>query len=165
MYFAITATTRRQRRSENNGVDYHFVSRERFLDMIDGGELLEWAEVYGNFYGVPKQQIREALQKGQDVVVKVDVQGAATIKRLVPEAILIFITPPTMEALEQRLKRRRTESDADLKRRIDTAREEMEQQKLFDHVVVNDEVGRVVSEIDDIVVMEKRRSDRSAVEL
>lgn len=165
MYFAVTATTRPQRTQEVDGVDYRFVSRDRFRMMIDGGELLEWAEVYGNFYGVPKNQVREALQEGPDVVIKVDVQGAETIKRLVPQALLVFVCPPSMETLEKRLRKRSTESASDLERRIATARQEMDEQRLFDYVVVNDEVGRAVSEIGDIIAKEKVRTDRSAVEL
>ena len=165
MYFAVTATTRPQRTQEVDGVDYRFVSRDRFRMMIDGGELLEWAEVYGNFYGVPKNQVREALQEGRDVVIKVDVQGAETIKRLVPQALLVFVCPPSMETLEKRLRKRSTESASDLERRIATARQEMDEQRLFDYVVVNDEVGRAVSEINDIIAKEKVRTDRSAVEL
>jgi guanylate kinase len=165
MYFAVTATTRSQRKKEVDGVDYHFVSRDNFREMIDGGELLEWAEVYGNFYGVPKNQVREALQEGQNVVIKVDVQGAETIKHLVPQALLIFVRPPSMETLEKRLKKRSTESVSDLERRIATARQEMEQQRFFDHVVVNDEVGRAVSKINAIIAREKGRANREAVEL
>ena len=165
MYFAVTATTRPQRTQEVDGVDYRFVSRDRFRMMIDGGELLEWAEVYGNFYGVPKNQVREALQEGRDVVIKVDVQGAETIKRLVPQALLIFVCPPSMETLEKRLRKRSTESASDLERRIATARQEMDEQRLFDYVVVNDEVRRAVSEINDIIAKEKVRTGRSAVEL
>ncbi len=164
-YFAVTATTRRRRSQEVDGVDYHFVSREKFQSMIDGGELLEWAEVYGNHYGVPKDQIREALRAGRDVVIKVDVQGAETIKRLVPQALLIFVCPPSMETLEKRLRKRSTESATDFKRRIATARQEMDKQRLFDYVVVNDEVGRAVSEINDIIAEERGRADRETVEL
>lgn len=165
MCFAVTATTRPQRDKEKDGVDYHFISRERFLEMKDGGELLEWAEVYGNFYGVPKSQVRESLRKGLDVVVKVDVQGAATIKRLVPQALLIFVSPPSMDALERRLRKRSTESAPDLERRVATAREEMGRQQNFDYVVVNDDVGRAVEEIAGIIAEEKGRADREAIEL
>ncbi len=165
MYFAVTATTRPRRSQEVDGVDYHFVSRDKFRAMIDGGELLEWAEVYGNLYGVPKNQVRESLQQGHDVVIKVDIQGAETIKRLIPQALLIFVSPPSMEALEKRLRKRSTESASDLQRRIATARQEMDKQRLFDYVVVNEEVGRAVSEINDIIDKEKGRANREAVEL
>jgi guanylate kinase len=165
MYFAVTATTRRRRSQEVDGADYHFVSRKKFKSMIDGDELLEWAEVYGNLYGVPKDQMREALRTGRDVVIKVDIQGAETIKSLVPQALLIFVSPPSMETLERRLRKRSTESASDLNRRIATARQEMDKQRLFDYVVVNDEVGRAVSEINYIIAKERGRADREAVEL
>ena len=165
IYFAVTATTRRRRSQEVDGVDYHFVSPEKFQSMIDAGELLEWAEVYGNHYGVLKEQVREALHAGRDVVIKVDIQGAETIKRLVPQALLIFVSPPSMETLEGRLRKRSTESASDLERRIATARQEMDKQRSFDYVVVNDEVGMAVSEINDTIVKERGRADREAVEL
>lgn len=165
MYFAITATSRSRRSQEVDGVDYHFVSRDEFRAMIDGEELLEWAEVYGNLYGVPKSQVREALRQGRDAVIKVDVQGAETIKRLVPQALLIFVSPPSMDTLEKRLHKRSTESASDLKRRIDTARQEMDKQQLFDYVVVNDEVGRAVDEINAIIAREKGKTDRETIEL
>jgi guanylate kinase len=162
---AVTATTRPQRQGECDGVEYHFVSRGRFDEMVEGGELLEWAEVYGNFYGVPRRQVKEALERGCDVLVKVDVQGAATIKRAVPQALLIFLAPPSMVALEERVRQRNTESAMDLERRIATAHEEMKQQDMFDSVVVNDRVDLAAAEIDAIITAEKRREDRREVDL
>lgn len=163
--FVVTATTRSQREGESDGAPYHFVSRERFQEMVEGGELLEWAEVYGNLYGVPRRRVKEALERGHDVLVKVDVQGAATIKRAVPQALLIFLAPPSTAALEERLRDRSTESAAELERRIATAHEEMKQQGMFDHVVVNDEVEIAAAEIDAIIATEKRRPRPRAVNL
>jgi guanylate kinase len=125
--------------------------------MKDSGELLEWAEVYGNYYGVPRRQVDEALNDGRDVVVKVDVQGAMTIKREMPDAVSIFLAAPSMEKLEERLRSRKTESDSDMERRIATAAEEMKQIDGFDYVVVNDTVERAVSEIEGIISAEKGR--------
>ena len=163
--FVVTATTRSQREGESDGAPYYFVSRERFQEMVEGGELLEWAEVYGNLYGVPRRRVKEALERGHDVLVKVDVQGAATIKRTVPQALLIFLAPPSTAALEERLRDRNTESAAELERRIATAHEEMKQQGMFDHVVVNDEVEIAAAEIDAIIAAEKRRLRPRAVNL
>ena len=157
MHFAVTATTRARRSREIDGVDYCFVPRESFEQLIEQGGLLEWAEVYGNFYGVPRAQEKEALEAGRDVMVKVDVQGAMTIKKAMPQAIMIFLAPPSMDELEGRLRRRKTESDTDLERRIATAAEEMEIQREFDYVVVNDEIERAVVEIQGIIAEEKRR--------
>lgn len=165
LYFVVTATTRPQREGESDGVPYHFVSRERFQEMVEWGELLEWAEVYGHLYGVPKSQVKEALERGHDVLVKVDVQGAATIKRAVPQALLIFLAPPSMAALEERLRDRNTESAAELERRIATANEEMMQQGMFDYVVVNDQVDLAAAQIDAIITAEKRRVRPRAVDL
>jgi guanylate kinase len=131
--------------------------------LADGG-LLEHAEVYGLRYGVPKEPVREALAGGEDVVVRVDVQGAATLRRLLPEALLVFLAPASLEELEGRLRRRRTEDEAVLSRRLETARREMEQQGLFHHVVINAD-GRLeeaVERLAAIIEAEKRRPGRQA---
>jgi guanylate kinase len=160
LHFAVTATTRLRRSEELDGVNYHFVSRERFQQMVSDGELLEWAEVYGNHYGVPRQQVEQALEGGRDVVVKVDVQGAMTIKRAMPQAALIFLVAPSMDEMKKRLRERQTESAEDMERRIATADHEMSQRDKFDYVVVNDEVGRAVARIEDIIKSEKGKPNR-----
>jgi guanylate kinase len=159
LYFAVTATTRPRRERERDGVDYYFVSRADFEKMIERKELLEWANVYGNLYGVPKRQIKEALAKGQDAVVKVDVQGAAAIKKLVPQAVFIFLAPPSMSDLESRLRQRKTESGVDLELRMKAAQEEMKQLPMFDYVVVNRKNGidAAISQIEAIITAEKCR--------
>lgn len=167
LYFAVTATTRPQRRGETAGRDYHFVSRSEFEQMVERRELLEWANVYGNLYGVPKRQVQQALAEGRDVVVKVDVQGAATIKNILSETVFIFVAPPSMSDLEERLKQRKTESGVDLELRMKTAQEEMGSLPLFDYVVVNHE-GRVelaVSQIESIITAEKCRVKPRRIEL
>jgi len=157
--YVTTVTTRRQRAKETDNVDYHFVSTERFQEMISGNELLEWANVYGNWYGVPSQPVKQALDKGQDVIVKVDIQGAATIKKILPQAVFIFLLPPSMEELAARLKQRHTESPFDLALRIKTAEEEIKELSLFDYIVVNkqDEIDLAVSDIKAIITAEKCR--------
>ena len=164
LHFAVTVTTRPQRRGESNGVDYHFVSRETFEEMVKGEELLEWAQVYGNFYGVPRRQVEEALDRGSDVLIKVHVQGAATIKQAMPHALLIFIAPPSMEVLEKRVRQRNTESAIDLERRVATAHEEMRQLEMFDYVVVNDRIDQAVAQIDAIITAEKDPRNTGEVE-
>jgi len=158
--FITTITTRPQRAEEKNNIDYHFVSVESFQKMIENKELLEWANVYGNWYGVPKEPVKRALDRGQDVIVKVDVQGAATIKKTIPQAVFIFLVPPSMEELATRLKQRHTESPFDLTLRLKTAEEEMKQLPLFDYVVVNREaeIDLAVSAIEAIITAEKRRA-------
>lgn len=154
-----TVTTRPQRAKERNNLDYHFVSIEKFQDMIERKELLEWANVYGNWYGVPKEPVKQALDKGHDVILKIDIQGAATIKKIVPQAVFIFLVPSSMEELAIRLKQRHTETTFDLALRIRTAEEEIKQLPLFDYVVLNKwgEIDRAVSDIKAIITAKKCR--------
>ena len=142
-----------------DNVDYHFVSQQEFKRLIEGDELLEHAEVYGHFYGVPKAPVRQALAQGKDVIVKVDVQGAMTIKKNLPGAVLIFLMPPSLEELAQRLKGRGTESARDFEIRLDTARSEIEQLPRFDYVVMSyqNRIEQAVSDIEAIIRAEKLR--------
>ncbi len=157
--YITTVTTRPRRVKERDNVDYHFISTESFQGMISGNELLEWANVYGNWYGVPKGAVKQALDKGRDTIVKVDIQGAATIKKILPQAVFIFLMPASMEELALRLKQRHTESPSDLTLRIKTAEEEIKQLPLLDYIVVNkqDEIDLAVSEIKAIITAEKCR--------
>jgi len=157
-----TVTTRPPRPEERDGVDYRFLTEEEYDRLLAGGGLLEHAQVYGLRYGVPKGPIREALAHGEDVVMRVDVQGAATLRRLIPEAVLVFLAPASLEELEERLQRRRTEDDAVLRRRLETARREMEQQSLFDYVVINADgrLEKAVERLAAIIEDEKRRPGR-----
>ena len=155
MRFIVTTTTRPKREVESNGVHYDFVSRDKFESMIKKKELLEWAEVYGNYYGVPRDQVERVFKQGCDVIVKVDVQGAMTIKKVMPESVSIFLAPPSIEELEDRLRKRNTESSADFNRRIATAKGEMAQAEMFDYMVVNHKVEDAVAEIMNIIAAEK----------
>ena len=155
MRFVVTTTTRSKREVESNGVHYDFVSRDKFESMIKKKALLEWAEVYGNYYGVPRDQVERALKQGDDVMVKVDVQGAMTIKKVMPQSVSIFLAPPSIEELEDRLRKRNTESSADFNRRIATAKGEMAQAEMFDYMVVNHKVEDAVAEIMNIIAAEK----------
>jgi guanylate kinase len=158
-YFVVTATSRPKRATEVEGRDYLFVTREEFERMISENELLEYALVYGDYKGVPKIHIRQALQSGLDVVMRVDVQGAATIKRLVPDAIFIFLTADSEEELAVRLRNRCTESPEKIQERIEGARREMEQVDQFDYVVVNhdSQIDGTVRQILAIIQAEKCR--------
>jgi guanylate kinase len=157
--YITTVTTRARRANERDKVDYHFVSEEEFQAMVKNGRLLEWANVYGNWYGVPYEPVKQALEKGQDTIIKVDVQGAATLKKILPGAIFIFVTPPSMDDLARRLKGRRTESASELTLRLKTAAKEIKQLSLFDYIVVNeqDKLDQVVSDIEAIITAEKCR--------
>ncbi len=156
--YITTLTTRPRRPNERNNVDYHFVLMNRFQKMIENNELLEWANVYGNWYGVPREKVKQALDKGNDTIIKVDIQGAATIKKILPQAIFIFLMPPSIEELLIRLKQRHTESPSDLAVRLKTAEEEIKQLPLFDYVVVNrwGEIALAVSDIEAIITAENR---------
>jgi len=136
-HFVVTATDRPPRPGEVHGTDYFFLTTEEFVRMIEQDELLEHAIVYGQHKGIPRQHVREALASGRDVVMRVDAQGAATIRLLVPEAVLIFLTASSEEELEQRLRARGGDSPEQLERRIATAREEIGRLSEFDYVVVN----------------------------
>jgi len=138
-HFVVTATTRQPRPEEVHGQDYYFVSHDEFAEMIEKDELLEYAIVYNDYKGIPKEQVRRALASGKDVVMRIDVQGAATIRELSPEAVLIFLTTQNEEEMIQRLKLRKTETPEGLKLRIATARQELKRLNEFDYVVVNRE--------------------------
>lgn len=162
-HFVVTCTTRRPRQGEVDGLSYHFVSPERFHEMKDAGDLLEWAEVHGNWYGTPRREVAEYLAKGQDVVLKIDVQGAQKVKDRVEDAILIFVVPPSLETLFKRLRARATESAEELEIRQRNAAIELARAGDYDHVVTNEEgqVNRTAVAIDKIISDEHAaRSDR-----
>lgn len=151
-YFVVTATTRGAREGEVHGRDYFFMSHDEFAQMIEDDELLEYAIVYNDYKGVPKQQIRDALASGRDVIMRVDVQGAATIRKLLPEAIFIFLTAESEEALVNRLRERKSETAEGLNLRIATARQEIKRVNEFDFCVVNAE-GRQEEAVDTILAI------------
>lgn len=166
-HFVVTATTRPKRPNEVHGKDYYFVSIEEFAEMIEKDELLEHAIVYGDYKGIPKQQVREALESGKDVIMRIDVQGAATVRRIIPEAVFIFLTAETEEELVSRLTERKTEPPDKLKMRIATARKEMKRVKEFDYVVVNrdGELDETVYKIAAIITAEKSKVKQHKIEL
>lgn len=166
-YFVVTATTRPIRPNEVDGIDYHFVSMSEFAGMIDEGELLEYAIVYGDYKGIPKKHVRQALQSGQDVIMRIDVQGAATMRKLIPNAVTIFLTAENEDELVRRLNERKTEAPDQLKMRIATARQEMKRIMEFDYVVINrgDELQDTVEQVLSIIRAEKSRVNWTPVEI
>ncbi len=136
-YVVASVTTRSPRPGESEGNPYHFISEERFKQLIEADELLEYANVHGNWYGQPRRDIRENLKAGRDVLLKIDVQGAATVRHKVPQAIFIFLVPGSLAELEQRLTQRDTETPEQRARRLSDAREELAQQYSYDYVIVN----------------------------
>lgn len=160
VHYSVTLTTRTRREGEQDGVDYHFTSVDSFRELIATGELLEWAQVYGNYYGVPRPQIRQAMAEGKDILLKVDVQGAATVRSLAPEAVLVFLLPPTYSELRNRLVQRHTDSGVDLERRLAAAGDEMKSLDIFDYAVVNDcdALGKAADQVKAIIVAERCRT-------
>jgi len=167
IHFVITATNRPPRGGEVHGVDYFFISTDEFAAMIEYDELIEYALVYNDYKGVPKEQVRQALASGKDVVMRVDVQGAATIKELCPDALLIFMTTQDEDELVKRLKARQTETPEDLNMRIATARKELQRIKDFDFVVVNrdSQLDEAVDTVLDIIHAEHHRVEQRKVTL
>jgi guanylate kinase len=149
--FSVSATTRPKRPTETHGKDYFFLDRAEFEKRIAAGEFVEWEMIYGNLYGTLKCEVDAALENGSHLMFDVDVKGALSIKRAYPEACLIFIRPPSVEILEQRLRARLTEDAETLRQRMERVPMELEQARLFDHVVVNDVLGIATDEVDAIV--------------
>ena len=166
-HYVVTTTTRKKRPNEKDGVDYHFISKPEFNQMVENKQFLEWAKVYDNYYGVPFSEITDAFKRGKDVIVKVDVQGSATIRQVLPDSLLIFLTPSSPEELAERLARRGTHTPAELKLRIEEAKEEMNQVSAFDYVIVNhtDNLDLTILQINAIVNAEKCRVNPRVVKL
>lgn len=157
LYLSVSCTTRAPRPGERDGRDYHFVSRGEFDTLVEDGAFLEWAEIYGDHRsGTLRAPVGEALEAGRDVILELDVQGAASIRRVMPDAVLIFLDPPSEEELARRLRARRTEDLAALARRLSAAREEIGQRSWFDHVVVNDDVDAAAAQVA-AIIGERRR--------
>lgn len=160
MSISISATTRKPRKGEVDGVNYFFLTEERFKEMVYKNEFVEYAHVHGNFYGTPKQFLLEKLKKGEDVFLEIDVQGALQLKKIYPKGIFIFILPPSMEELKKRIIKRGTESEDDIKIRYRNAFEEAKYIKEYDYLAINDKVLKVVEKIESIIIAEKCRIDR-----
>jgi len=167
IHFVVTAATRPPRPNEVHGQDYFFYTHDEFAEMIEKGELLEYAIVYNDYKGIPKAQVRDALVSGNDAIMRLDVQGAATIRRLFPDALLIFLSVQDEEEMVSRLQERKTESHEGLKLRIATARQEMTHIEAFDYVVVNREnhLDETVDTIISIIVAEHHRVKQRKVTL
>ena len=166
-HFVVTATTRPIRTGETDGIDYIFLDEPTFLGMKDQNEFVECAQVYGRWYGVPRSQVTSGLDAGKDVILKIDVQGAATVRKMAPDALFIFMAPGSLDELRERLSQRLTESTPEMELRLNTASEELKQAGLFNHQVVNrkDNLDQAVADIDATIAAEKRRHGRHPVRL
>ncbi len=158
--FSISATTRHARPGETDGVDYHFVDDDTFDRMIDHDKLAEWAVVHGRRYGTPRQEITDAIQQGRTVVLDIDVQGARQVRKMFPDALMVFVLPPSAEELAQRLTGRASEEDLERRRRLSNACKELEAVTEFDYVVINDDLEEAYGDIEAIVRSEWTRAER-----
>ncbi len=153
---SVSYTTRAPRKGEQDGVDYHFIDQARFLEMRKRNEFLESAEVHGNYYGTSRQVILDALERGDDLILEIDWQGAQQVRRLYPGCIGIFILPPSVEELERRMRSRATDSDAVIRRRVENAREELSHASEFDYAIINKDFETAKQELAEIIRKERR---------
>lgn len=152
---SISCTTRPIRAGEADGVDYRFISEKTFREMVENSLFFEWEEVHGSLYGTPKEPLLKSRSEGRDTVLDIDTRGALNLKRSFPDSCLIFLMPPSLEALEQRLRTRKTESDAALKRRLENARREMAEKDKFDYAIINDNLDHAYEELKRIILKER----------
>ncbi len=166
LFFSVSATTRPPRDGEEHGREYSFLTEDRFHEMIDREEFLEHARVHGHLYGTPREPVERALERGEDALCDIDVQGAEQLKEKMPHAVLVFVLPPSREELETRLRGRRTESEEALRRRLDAAGKELKAAEGcgFSYLVVNDSVDKAVGELEGIILAEKCRFSSNAQE-
>ncbi len=152
---SVSCTTRQKRPGEENGVNYYYLTREEFMQSVEKGEFLEWAEFSGNCYGTNKKFVQQCLDNNEDLLLEIDTQGALQVKEKMNNAVLIFILPPSLEELENRLRGRGTETEEAIQKRLNTVKFEMENAKYFHYQVINDEVDRAVKEIENIIQNEQ----------
>ncbi|MDD6990777.1 MAG: guanylate kinase [Oscillospiraceae bacterium] len=160
-YYSVSATTRAPRDGEVNGVNYHFTTKEKFEELIASGGVLEYAQYCGNYYGTPKKAVEDKLCEGRDVILEIEVQGAMKIKEACPDAVFIFILPPSVDTLKQRLEKRGTETAEVIEKRVAEARGEIEKAYNYDYVIVNDDLNEAVSDFIKAVEAEKLTVRRS----
>ena len=157
---SVSATTRKPRNGEVHGVNYFFIEKEEFTKMIENGEFLEYAQIYDNFYGTPKAAIIECLEKGQDVILEIEMQGARQIKEVYPEGVFIFVLPPSLEELKSRIVGRGTETQEEIEKRFSCAFEEINQIVNYDDFIVNEDIEKSVSDVEAIICAEKNKVTR-----
>lgn len=157
---SVSATTRKPRNGEVHGVNYFFIEKEEFTKMIENGEFLEYAQIYDNFYGTPKAAIIECLEKGQDAILEIEMQGARQIKEVYPEGVFIFVLPPSLEELKSRIVGRGTETQEEIEKRFSCAFEEINQIVNYDYFIVNEDIEKSVSDVEAIICAEKNKVTR-----
>lgn len=162
--YSISVTTRAPRVGEQEGINYYYIDKTKFEQMMANNELLEWAKVYDNYYGTPKKQVMEYIQQGKDIILEIDIQGAMSIKKQYPQGVFIFIVPPSIKELEERITKRGTETAEIIKKRLSCATEELSYVSEYDYVVVNDSVDKAVEKLKAIIIAEKCRPQRKKME-
>lgn len=160
IFYSVSATSRAMRPGEKDGVSYYFKSREEFEKMIESGELLEYTEYCGNYYGTPKKAVVDMLEQGKDVVLKIEIEGAANVKKIFPEAVMVFILPPSMNELDRRLHKRGTEDEETIKKRLLTAKTELEAANAYDFAIVNGDLDEAVDLFMSVVKGQRFTIDR-----
>jgi guanylate kinase len=161
LQFSVSVTTRDPRPGDRAGADYEFITREQFVELRDRGELLEWAEVHGNFYGTSRAVLEKAKREGRDLILDIDVQGAAQLRETLPDAVTIFILPPSRRVLEERLRNRSSDTDDVIARRLDGAAAEVSDYEKYDYVLVNDKLDESFEQLRGILLAERCRQSRS----
>ena len=159
--YSVSATTRAPRKGEIDGRDYFFVTIEKFKEMIANNELLEYAEIYGNYYGTPRSYVMSILDEGRDVVLEIDPQGALQVKESFPDAVFVFVVPPSLDELSKRIYKRGTDSEDVIKRRLSAATSELAYASKYDYIVVNDEVEKATNKVSNILDAERNRVIRT----
>lgn len=159
--YSVSATTRAPRKGEVDGRDYFFVTIEKFKEMIANNELLEYAEIYGNYYGTPRSYVMSILDEGRDVVLEIDPQGALQVKESFPDAVFVFVVPPSLDELSKRIYKRGTDSEEVIKRRLSAATSELAYASKYDYIVVNDEVEKATNKVSNIIDAERNRAVRT----
>ena len=157
---SVSATTRKPRTGEVHGVNYFFIEKEEFTTMIENGEFLEYAKIYDNFYGTPKASVIECLEKGQDVILEIEMQGAKQIKEVYPEGVFIFVLPPSLEELKSRIVGRGTETQEEIEKRFSCAFEEINQIVNYDYFIINEDIEKSVNDVEAIISAEKNKVTR-----
>lgn len=159
--YSVSATTRSPRPGEQHGVDYFFLSREEFEKKAQRGEFLEWAEVYGNYYGTPWEFVEETLARGEDLLLEIDMQGALQVRKKLPEGVFVFLLPPSWEEQKRRIQKRGTEPPQSLSARLEAARQELQHLPHYDYVIINDKISASLQKLLAIITAEKCRVERN----
>lgn len=161
-FLSISATTRKPREGEVDGVDYFFHTKEEFETMIENNELIEWAEYVGNYYGTPKKAVEQQLAEGKDVLLEIEMQGGMLVKEQFPDALLLFVTPPSFDELKSRLTGRGTETEEEINRRLQRAKEEVAYMPSYDYLIINDKLEQAIQQVHQIIETEHMKTIKNA---